>query len=119
MADIYTLDEFDAYLQATANETTATLLRELVTGLIEDIDGRDYSELATTATYTTKSIALEAAARAYRNPEGLTSYTIDDYTARRDTQNAAPPGLYLTDAEISQLRPVVPRNRSVVLTLPS
>lgn len=118
---IYTLAEFDAYLRTEADETTAQLLLDLVTGLISEVNGLDYSEIGTVVSETVKSIALEAAARAYRNPEGLTSYTIDDYTARRDTSNAAPPGLYLTTDEISRLRghAGIRRTRSVTLTLPS
>lgn len=116
---LYTLEEFASYVQSDVDTATATLLRALVTGLIEAIDGNDYT--TDTPTAAAKAIGLEAAGRAYRNPNGSTSRSeaIDDYsvTDRWETQ-AAELGVFLTFAEMARLRGV-PRNRSVVLQLPA
>lgn len=96
---LYTLDEFAAYMQSDAiNTTTATLLLDLVTGLVD--------ELGTFTAYpvSVKAVALEAAARAYRNPDGLTSETVDDWTGRRES--AA--GVYLTESEIAAVQATLP-----------
>lgn len=115
---LFTPEEFASYVQSDVDTATTVLLRELVTGLIEAVDGNDYT--VDTPTATVKAIALEATARAYRNPDGIASRSeaIDDYsvTNRWDTQ-AADLGLYLTSGEIARLRGV-PRNRSVVLQIP-
>jgi hypothetical protein len=61
-----------------------------------------------------KGIALEMVARAFRNPGGFSSETVDDYTYRRDgaTRSA---GVYLTGderAELLKLNPDLPRSRA-------
>ncbi len=50
------------------------------------------------------TVVLQAARRDWRNLEGYTSETIDDYTWRRDGDQAAGTGVYLTDAEIAICR---------------
>lgn len=115
---IYTLAEFASYLQSDVDTATATLLLDLVTGLIEEVDGNDYS--TATPTSTVKAIALEAAARAYRNADGTSSVSeaIDDYSVTRRWEGAAAMlGLFLTSTEIARLRGLA-RTRSVVLQLP-
>ncbi len=74
------------------------LVLELANGLITDVVGA-------TATVTTKmrSIALEVAARALRNPNGYSSERIDDYgyNLPAETRQA---GVYLTPSEVSALQ---------------
>lgn len=117
---LFTLEEFASYVQSDVDTATATLLRDLVTGLILDRTGVDYT--VTAATSTAKTVGLEAAARAYRNPEGTTSISeaIDDYsvTNRWEIPASAEVGLYLTAGEIARLRGL-PRARSVVLQQPA
>jgi uncharacterized protein (DUF58 family) len=49
-----------------------------------------------------KAITLEVGARAFRNPNGYSSETVDDYTYRRDADTRQA-GVYLTDAERAEL----------------
>jgi hypothetical protein len=116
---LYTLEEFASYVQSDVDTATADLLRELVTGLIEAVDGHDYQTDVPSA--AAKAVGLQAAARAYRNPGGISSQSeaIDDYSVtNRWESQAAEMGLFLTDSELARLRGVA-RNRSVVLQLPS
>lgn len=53
-----------------------------------------------------QAIALEVGARAWRNPEGYSSETIDDYTYRRDADTRRA-GVYLTDSERAELQGIV------------
>jgi hypothetical protein len=115
---IYSLEEFASYVQSDVDTATASLLRDLVTGLIQAVDGNNYS--ATSPSATVKAVALEAAARSYRNPGGITSRSesIDDYSVTDRWEDTAKElGVFLTDREIARLRGV-PRNRSVVLQVP-
>ena len=95
---MFTLGELASYLQVDAvNPATGTLLLDLTTGLVLDVAGN-----AAADNPRVKPIALEVAARAYRNANGYASETVDDYTYRRAsaTQEA---GVYLTDAERATL----------------
>jgi hypothetical protein len=104
---LYTIEEFASYVQSDVDTATSVLFRTLITGLIEELTGVDYA--TTTATSTAKAIGLESAARAYRNPSGLSSTTvaIDDYSRTdrwEQAQLAARLGLYLTAAEKADLQ---------------
>jgi 5'-deoxynucleotidase YfbR-like HD superfamily hydrolase len=95
---MFTLEELASYLQVDAvNASTGALLHDLTEGLILDLVG-----VAASANPRVKPIALEVAARAYRNANGYASETVDDYTYRRaaTTQEA---GVYLTDTERATL----------------
>jgi hypothetical protein len=118
---IYTLEEFASYVQSDVDTATASLLRDLVTGLIELALGDDFNENAATAAQ--KAVGLESASRAYRNPTGITSTTesIDDYSVTNRWELAATAarlGVFLGDSELASLRGL-PRARSVVLQIPS
>lgn len=52
-----------------------------------------------------EAITLEVAARAYRNPQGFSSETTDDYTYRREAETRRA-GVYLTDSEKTELRSI-------------
>lgn len=97
-ADLYDLTEFAAYVQSDVDTATSTLLRSLVVGLIDEIGTFDPYPVSV------KAVALEAAARAYRNPDGLTSETIDDWTGRREAAS----GVYLTESEQATIRATLP-----------
>jgi hypothetical protein len=117
---LFTNDELSLYAGQAVDSDRADLLRILVTGLIQDIDGNDYA--SDTPTATVRAIALEAAARSVRNPDGVSSksVSIDDYsvTNRWEGASAAEFGVFLASSEISRLRGV-PRARSVLLQIPT
>lgn len=98
MADLFTLDEFAAYLQIDdLNETTATLLLELTTGVIESVatfpDGWPAN---------VKAIGLTVTARAYNNPQGVVSESMGAYSYTRN-QGERRTGVFLTDEERSAI----------------
>lgn len=98
MADLFTLPELAAYMQAPSiNEESAALLLELVTDLIADTYGAD---LPDPPPAKFRRIALEAAKRAYLNPNGYVSETLGDYSYNRGGNGGgAQVGVYLTRAE--------------------
>lgn len=97
MADIATLPEFASALQTDVDTATSQLLLlDLAQGLItEEIGEQDPWPV------TAKAIALAAAGRAYRNPDGLKRVTVGG-TSREF--NAEEMGVYLTDSEVSRLQ---------------
>lgn len=98
--DIITTADLASYLRdADLDATAAGLYVELANGLVTDITG----DLSAPFPARARAVALEAAARAYRNPEGATSETIDDYTFRRDGATSSG-GVYLTPSEMALLR---------------
>lgn len=94
---VITEAELVSYLRLSAPDASTALFVMLTNGLIEDIAGT-----LTPVPTRVKTIALEVAARAYRNPEGYASESIDDYTYRRPTETRSA-GIYLTGAEASEL----------------
>ena len=98
---MFTLDELASYLPETANDPgRAGLLRDLTLGLIGRTIGPTPSD--PDAATVVKAIGLEVAARAFRNADGYSSETVDDYTYRRDAGTRAA-GVYLTPDERAQL----------------
>lgn len=104
MADLFTLPELAAYMQVpSVNDDTATLLLELVTGLMMDAYGAD---LPATPTAAMRRIGLEATKRAYLNPNGYVTETLPDgYSYNRGGvySGTATNGVYLTPAERQEL----------------
>lgn len=96
---IITNDDLASYLRdpSLSSDTTVGLFVDLANGVVEDVTGT----LATAPTRV-KAITLEVAARAYRNPNGYSSETVDDYTYRRDADTRQA-GVYLTAGERSEL----------------
>lgn len=98
--DYITTGDLAAYLQVAS--VNATLVVELANGQITELVG-DLDPVPTRV----KAIALEVAARGYRNPQAYTSVTvgIDDYdkTVRREGKAVDRVGVYLTDEEIAEL----------------
>ena len=98
MGEIITEADLASYLRIDPASADLSLLVRLANGTVSE------AVPALVAPYKTRAVAitLEVAARAYRNPEGYTSETVDDYTYRRDAGTGAA-GVYLTDAERAEL----------------
>ena len=95
---IFTLEELASYLQVDTIATgTGSLLRDLTHAVVIDAVGS-----ANLGNPRVKPIALEVAARAYRNTNGYQSETVDDYTYRRASGTGAA-GVYLTADERASL----------------
>lgn len=98
MANIAELTELASALQSDLDTATANLLLlDLAQGLITERIG-EQDPWPTIA----KSIALTAAARAYRNPEGLRTDVVGGTTAGYNDPLYRM-GVYLTDAEKKEL----------------
>ncbi len=93
---IITESDLTSYLRQPV-ETDVTVFVDLANGIVSEVTG----VLATTPVRL-MAITLEVAARAFRNPNGYSSETIDDYTYRRDADTRQA-GVYLTAAERSEL----------------
>lgn len=115
MSDLFELTELAALVQTEVDDTTGTLLRTLVTGLIAgeipsyDLDAEPVAPVV-------KAVALAAAARAYTNPQGLASETVGSYSYSRGSDNRNG-GVYLTQDERALLRRVAFPNRPGLGTL--
>lgn len=95
---MFTLEELASYLQVdTVQAGTGALLHDLTEAVVVDAVG-----FAEVSHPRVKPIALEVAARAYRNANGYQSETVDDYTYRRASGTGAA-GVYLTDDERATL----------------
>ncbi len=93
MLDVETLS---IYLRdINVDEVVLHLIVEIANGLVQEVTGPLDPEPP-----RVKAIRLEAAARAVRNPEGLTSETIDTYTWRAEPSRS---GVYLTADEREEL----------------
>lgn len=105
--DIISSDDLASYLRESDPDwTTLGQLVELANGIVSDVLG-DPAETTTRAV----AITLEAAARAYRNPGGYSSETIDDYTYRLP-EDARRAGVFLTATEQAELVDIVQPSRS-------
>ena len=97
--DIILPEDLASYLgDDTALEDRGALLVELANALVSDF----YTGDEDPAPAWVRAITLEVAGRAFRNPGGYSSETIDDYTYRRDAQTRQA-GVYLTGAERAEL----------------
>lgn len=99
MADIATVEELASHLQCDLDTATADLLLlDLAQGLITELIGEQDPWPK-----TAKSIALTAAARAYRNPEGVRQDATGGTTAIYNDPLYRM-GVYLSDAEKADLQ---------------
>lgn len=107
MFDIFAPDDLASYLRLELDEAMASL-SELANGIVMETIGT----LPDVVPVRLKALALEVAARAYRNPSGYSSETIDDYTYRlpADTRHA---GVYLTAAERAEIADLGGHSRRV------
>lgn len=101
--DIITTADLASYLRdaTVTNDGGAALYVDLANGLVTEAGGAPLL-LLDPLPIRVKAITLEVAARAWRNPNGFSSETVDDYTYRRDSDTRAA-GVYLTDAERAEL----------------
>lgn len=95
--DIIDVLDLASYLGSAIDPARADFLVTLANDLVTEVYGS-----ATPAPARVRAITVEVAARAYRNPGGFSSETIDDYTYRRDADTRQA-GVYLTDDERSQV----------------
>ncbi len=98
---MFTLAELASYLRvalADLDVAAATLLTTLTDGLVTAETG-----FLSPVPPQAKAVALEVAARAYRNPEGWAAESLDDWSGTRPAALAAA-GVYLTEAEQRVLR---------------
>lgn len=110
MADVATLEEFASFLQIDLDTATANLLLlDLAQGLVTEVIG-DQDPWPVTA----KSVALAAAGRAYRNPDGVKRETVGGVTVEYNPEEM---GVYLTDSELSRLQSQLPGRRSSMGTI--
>jgi len=102
MADYIDEGDLASYLQLPEVPSDASFPVKMANGLVTDVVG----DLAPVPTRIV-TIALEVAARGYRNPQAYSSVTvgIDDYdkTVRREGAALAAPGYYLTPDETAEL----------------
>lgn len=96
--DIINMIDLASYLRESNIDPSADLLVELANGIVTEVTGT-LDPIPTRV----RAVTLEVAARAYRNPQGASSETIDDYTYRRDGDTTAA-GVYLTRTELATLR---------------
>lgn len=113
---LITLDELASYLPDTAqNPGRAQLLVDLTMAVIY----AEIPQLVADESLVAKAVALEVAARAYRNSDGFQMEKVDDYTYRRDTSTRAA-GVYVTGEERVMLQRLqAPRTRVRSLRLRS
>lgn len=95
---VITEAELASYLRLPAVPDGMALIVELANGVVESV----WTAGTTPAPARVRAITFEVAARAWRNPEGYSSETVDDYTYRRDAATRSG-GVYLTDAERAEL----------------
>lgn len=97
--DIISTDDLASYLRTTFNpaDSAPGLIVGMANGIVREVIGA-LNPVPTRAF----SITLEVAARAWRNPNGYSSETVDDYTYRRDADTRQA-GVYLTDDERAEL----------------
>lgn len=96
---MFTLEELAFYLPDTAdNPDRAQLIQDLTFGRIYATIPQAIADASPVA----RAIALEVAARAYRNAQGYAREQVDDYSYQRPvtTQEA---GVYLTEGERAEL----------------
>lgn len=86
-------------------DLTLTLVIDALESVLGSADGWTADETA-----RARLVGMGVAARAWRNPQGLTSWTVDDVTQRREGAAAQELGFFVTDSEAARLRgdPVVP-----------
>lgn len=99
--EIITSTQLASYLRdpTLSGNESLILYVSLANGLVGEIVGADLAPIPARVT----TITLEVAARAWRNPDGYASETVQgEYTYRRDPQTRSA-GVYVTDPERDEL----------------
>lgn len=86
-ADLFTNAEFASYLKETVDNSSTDVVRRIASGWLLSATG--LSDWTAPVGDQLFGWALELAAIAYRNPDGLASESIDDYSANYDRQRRA------------------------------
>ncbi len=108
---LITVPELASYLRDTfVSGAGADLIVELADGLVSEAVGVVPVPVPTRI----RAIAFEVAARAWRNPDGYLSESIDDYTFR----TAGQVGVHLTSGERAELIALVARPASGGYSVP-
>jgi hypothetical protein len=111
MATIITAPDLQGYLREPTADVT--LLVDLANGVVSETLGTVPSPIPTRL----RAITLEVAARAYRNPAGYASETVDDYTYRLPSETRKA-GVYLTAAERAELLDTFGPSLAAAYTVP-
>jgi hypothetical protein len=101
--ELITAETLASYLRddsLTDSDPSLLLILELSNGVVSAALGEPADDQMPTARQ--QAITLEVAARAWRNPDGYSSETVDDYTYRRDSETRRA-GVYLTATEMDDL----------------
>lgn len=120
MADLFTLDELNAYLQVTVDATTAALARDLATAEIRlEVGPATYDALTDLTAF--KSIALAVAKRMVINPGGLRSQArqIDDYSVTNTYATEYLVDCELTDSERDRIARILGRTNGAFTIRPT
>lgn len=101
---LFTLEQFDAWVQGTVPPATGSLILDLVTTAIRGVIGADRYDALTDLT-PLMLVALDVARRMWRNADGRRSATrqLDDWstTVTYASETMQPPTL--TDADIAAI----------------
>src|SRR5690348_11002694 len=83
MADLFTIEEFASFIQQDVDTSSATVARRVASGWLMSATGLSSFETVDDRLF---GWALELAAIAFRNPDGLASESIDDHNVTWDRQ---------------------------------
>lgn len=86
-ADLFTIDEFAAYLQQDVDTSSATVARRVASGWLLDATG--LTDWTPPISDTLFGWAIELAAIAWRNPDGAASESVDDHSVTFDLKRRA------------------------------
>ena len=101
-----------SYLRdSTVSGNDADFVVDLANGIVGDVIGT-LDPIPTRV----RAITLEIAARAWRNPNGYSSETIEDYTYRRDAETRQA-GVYLTPSESAELLSITGKGKGTFYTV--
>lgn len=81
MADLFTIEEFASYMQQDVDTSSATVARRVASGWLMSATGLTTFDSVDDRLF---AWALELAAIAFRNPDGLASESIDDHNVSWD-----------------------------------
>lgn len=107
---LFSLDDLVSYLPDSASNPARA---ELIAELTEAVVYAEVPSVVADASLVAKAVGLEVAARAYRNAEGYSFESVDDYSYRRDSGTRAA-GVYLTGDERAQLQKLTATPRARV-----
>jgi len=87
MAELFTIEEFESYLQQDVDTSSATVARRVASGWLKSATG--LADWAVPVDDQLFGWGLELAAIAFRNPDGAASESIDDHNVSWDASRRA------------------------------